>query len=365
MLLLFHPLRLRKDAQCAFVPLFLCRVASHRMELELPAIFLLSTHLQPAEQHELEDKIPSLTYDVNEAEIVLGKISRRERALFELRRLQLDTVPVDAERQDVGAEHVDDEPATEPSPKRRKLSALGTSTGARDDGSAADATAATKDTVKVVKLSWLTDSITKGALMPTAEYLVYEGVKHTTKRQNDAGSGIVGHQRESGKGILDRAAEDYTGISPSTPSLQSKSNKSAGRYPSNARPGRGTGQHPTLARESTFEHDVKLPGVPEYLHTTYSCQRPTPVDPPNSQFIEELKSIRLLRLLQGDQIGVRAYSTSVSALSAYPHEIQSPQGTLPLYVFSLLSFLCPLPPLSTSEDVKDTDRCQRRNIVNS
>jgi hypothetical protein len=297
------------------------------MELEFPAIFLLSTHLQPAEQHELEDKIPSLTYDVNEAEIVVGKISRRERALFELRRLQLDTVAVDAPRLDVSAEHIDDEPVTEPSSKRQKLSAPRTSAEAKGDGSAA----VTGDTVKVVKLSWLTDSIKKGALVPTAEYLVYEGVKCTTKGHNEAGSAIVEHKREFGKDILERAAEDYPATSPSTTSLPTKSTKNAGRYPSNAHPGRSTGQHPThptLARESTSEHDAKLPGIPEYLHTTYSCQRPTPVDPPNSEFIEELKNVRLLRLIQGDQIGVRAYSTSVAALSAYPHKIQNPQGTL-------------------------------------
>ncbi|QPH17165.1 hypothetical protein C2857_001962 [Epichloe festucae Fl1] len=48
------------------------------------------------------------------------------------------------------------------------------------------------------------------------------------------------------------------------------------------------------------------------------------MDPPNGNFIQELKRIRTFRLLQGDKIGVRAYSTSIATLSAYPYTIQNP-----------------------------------------
>jgi DNA polymerase/3'-5' exonuclease PolX len=53
------------------------------------------------------------------------------------------------------------------------------------------------------------------------------------------------------------------------------------------------------------------------------------VDTPNAEFIEQLKEVRKLRLLQGDQIGVRAYSTSIAALAAYPHAVQSSFGKAP------------------------------------
>ncbi|KAK4059823.1 hypothetical protein Purlil1_14325 [Purpureocillium lilacinum] len=82
---------------------------------------------------------------------------------------------------------------------------------------------------------------------------------------------------------------------------------------------------PSLVRQTTSEHDVPLPPIPDYLHSTYSCQRPTPFNSLNGPFIEELKNIRTLRLLQGDQIGVRAYSTAVATLAAYPYELQVPQ----------------------------------------
>ncbi|KAI5462885.1 hypothetical protein BGZ63DRAFT_176133 [Mariannaea sp. PMI_226] len=64
------------------------------MNLHLPPIFQLPTRLQPEELHELEGKIDSLTYNIHEADIVLGNISRRERAIFELRRARLETIPL-------------------------------------------------------------------------------------------------------------------------------------------------------------------------------------------------------------------------------------------------------------------------------
>ncbi|XP_044721935.1 DNA polymerase beta thumb domain-containing protein [Hirsutella rhossiliensis] len=200
------------------------------MPLDFPPIYLLSTHLSPDELHRLEGSIPSLTYDIHEAQVVVGNISKTARAQFELRRLKLDTEPI-----------------------------LG---GALARGGGASEVAAS---VQVLKLSWLTDCLQRDTVLPTDDYLLYRG------RRLDAGS-------------------------------------SRKRPPSPATTG-----IPWRARR---------PLVPAYLHTTYSCQRPTPVHSPNAAFIEELKSIRTLRLLQGDQIGVRAYSTSIATLAAYPHPLR-------------------------------------------
>lgn len=88
----------------------------------------------------------------------------------------------------------------------------------------------------------------------------------------------------------------------------------------------GNVKRPTLNQESTSEHEdpSQMPPIPDYLHTTYSCQRPTPFDPPNKSFIEVLYKIRKLRQLKNDEIGVRAYSTSIASLSAYPYLISKP-----------------------------------------
>jgi DNA polymerase IV len=84
---------------------------------------------------------------------------------------------------------------------------------------------------------------------------------------------------------------------------------------------------PPMLHQSTTEHDIDqhLPPIPDYLHTTYSCQRPTPIHPPNEPFIKELMKIRVHRTLEGDKIGVRAYSSSIATLSAYPYTLTSAQ----------------------------------------
>ncbi|KAM0280290.1 hypothetical protein ACHAQH_004126 [Verticillium albo-atrum] len=67
-----------------------------------------------------------------------------------------------------------------------------------------------------------------------------------------------------------------------------------------------------------------MPPIPAFLRTTYSCQRPTPINPPNNAFVEALKEIRTTRKLLGDEIGVRAYSTSIATVAAYPYLISTP-----------------------------------------
>lgn len=244
----------------------------------------------------MEEKIPSLTYDIHEAEIVLGRVSKPERARFELRRAKLETEPVERLAVEVADDEDDDDA---PSPKRRKLDSGGSVEGYKPS------------TVKVLKLQWLDDSLEEGTVLPIDEYLVYEGVI-SAKAETPQTS-------PKGKGILERAAAAAANTSP----------KSSRRY-GTERPEQHSQHHrPALLHESTSDHDVSLPPIPDFLHTTYSCQRPTFVNPPNGDFVEELKQVRTLRLLQGDQIGVRAYSTSIATLAAYPYPLQNAAGLCP------------------------------------
>ncbi|KAM3562511.1 hypothetical protein ARSEF4850_002729 [Beauveria asiatica] len=89
------------------------------MSLSLPIIFLLQTNLKPTELHELEKTIPTLTYDVHEAEVVLGKVSHKERAQFELRRLKVYTDSIEAGA--VGHNSAEDGGPAGRYPKRQKL----------------------------------------------------------------------------------------------------------------------------------------------------------------------------------------------------------------------------------------------------
>ena len=286
------------------------------MPLDLPTIFLLPTHLDPEELHELEDRIPRLTYDIQEADVVVAKVAKRERAMFELRRAKLETEPLDIghslRSRLTGAPR--DEEEEGPASKRRRTAGPEASFSKLQAETISDARETSTGIVKVVQLSWLAESLEQGVVLPMKGFLLYEGRKlpRNSGRQGPVTSKSAA--RSSGTDILRRAAEDQGPPLPrsSKPELA---------------PGRGrTHDPPSLTPQTTEERDALLPPLPDFLHTTYSCQRPTPVDPPNEAFTEELKKVRTLRILQGDQIGIRAYSTSIATLAAYPHSLQSPQG---------------------------------------
>ncbi|UNI24466.1 DNA-directed DNA polymerase [Purpureocillium takamizusanense] len=308
------------------------------MPLDFPPIFLLPTHLQLDDLHRLEASIPSLTYDIHEAQVVLGNISRTQRARFELRRLKVETEPTEdpGPGDDGNGDGNDDgngkgeataselspeasgaarvaarQEHEEPSAKRRRLSA---SVGMQGQASHNGGDRARDEIIYVLRLAWFEDSVKQGRVLPKESYTVYRGRKlASVGRHKTAAAAMTtgkGPRQSSpataARDILERAAGDQGAASGSRPSSNMH------------RP-------PPLVRQTTSEHDVPLPPIPDYLHTTYSCQRPTPLDSPNELFIEELKKIRTLRLLQGDQIGVRAYSTAIATLAAYPHELQVPQ----------------------------------------
>lgn len=174
-----------------------------------------------------------------------------------------------------------------------------------------------EDTVKVVRLAWLQDSMSRGKILDYRRYLIYEAVK-TTKKAGDSEKPAI--RAPTSADLLRRAREVAAGSSqPSGP-----------RYLPHGRSREG-GHHtktPALVPHSTTDENViaSLPPVPEALRSKYSCQRSTNVHPPNEPFIEKLKEVRELRAMTGDGVGVRAYSTAIASLSAYPHKLRSPIG---------------------------------------
>lgn len=294
-------------------------------ELGFPPIYLLPTHIEPEELAALQGQIHTLTYDINEAEVVLGKISRRERAIFELRRRGIITTEIASGAQDASHSH----------PKRRKLEASQQEPGARSDvasdidgqgsastfetgprGSVANKEpGAVDDIVQVVKLAWFTNSVSGGTVLPIDKYLVYQGFKQLAPGPNK--------QLPNVTDILRRARDGESGRSQQTQALR-RGYASGAKHPRTL----PSTKQLLFTEETTSDCDVNssLPPIPQYLHTTYSCERPTPANPPNKGFIEELKKIRTTRALAGDKTGVRAYSTSIATLSAYPHLLTDPRG---------------------------------------
>lgn len=299
-------------------------------DLDFPTIFLLPTHFDADELPALESLIPTLTYDINEAQIILGKVSKKLRALLELRTRKLFTDEISSEP------HDEENPvSTEPSAKRRKLSPSNRRASASGESTASDTDERTgedapngdpvgtkpstkaledadKSVVKVVRLAWFTESLSKGEVLPVNDYLVYQG----RKKIASAPSQPVLNPDD----ILKSARQDDHG---SLPASQPQFSQGYTHHPRTNNPKR-----PHLLQETTSEHEIskRLPPIPDYMNSIYSCQRSTPSNCPNEAFVEELKKIRTLRILEGDDVGVRAYSTSIAALAAYPYHLSSAAG---------------------------------------
>lgn len=119
--------------------------------------------------------------------------------------------------------------------------------------------------------------------------------------------------------ILERALLEQKAQSTST----SPSNRHKRRHDASATLSQNA---PSLLHQTTSEHDTTLPVIPEFLRTTYSCQRPTYMNPPNEAFVNILAEIRTIRRLREDEVGVRAYSTSIASIAAYPYVLGNAQG---------------------------------------
>jgi DNA polymerase IV len=205
------------------------------MAFALPSTYLLSAHLSLEALHDLEDRIPTITYDIAEAKLVLGKVTTKQRALFELRCRKLWTEEVLPEKSEVGDIGLcGEKTASTPARKRRKtddtkvvevsevnlrtkyetetddlaespIIRLSQESRQSQDRSSPPAPVMSSplstepfvpavtstqpqlavewgDTIKVVKLDWFTDCLAAGHLLPLGSYLVYEGRPAPTPR---------------------------------------------------------------------------------------------------------------------------------------------------------------------------------------
>lgn len=213
--------------------------------------------------------------------------------------------------------------------------------------------------IRVIRLAWLEDSLQAKIALSTDPYVVYEGLP--TPRPLDAPQPLdatlpgpkapsittpsaiqPANRSESPSSIMERAMADV-GASTSTRGL-------AHYAPAPHGPRRFRDQHHSrdqhLERQSHKEQlaellqhtsssqgtDSDMPPAPEWVRKgwRYACQRSTPANPPNEAFIQELEKIKMARLLTGDEIGVRAYSTSIASVAAYPYRFASPKEILRL-----------------------------------
>jgi DNA polymerase IV len=342
---------------------------------KLPPIFVLPTRLSLDELHTFEDSLTKrgalLTYDVSEAKIVLGIIGQSKRAALELRARGVWTEEVSAAAADQPSakwrrlnsdadEHASGAPVIDLStesedegPDGHGSQRKGPKTHLRKpsrtiEGSHADSerrsmwsedhydAIVSDQHIKVVKLDWLIRSSKEEKMLPLEPYVVYHA--RVVKRP-EGGKGkqaerkplaIVDHDTSH---ILERAMGDAASQPPPPSSYASKFSARRMKHPPDAQSSK-THHPPTLYRQTTSEHDeaVPIPPAPDWVkeNLLYACMRSAPLHPPNERFIDQLVKIRKVRELTLDEIGVRAYSTSIASIAAYPYEFRSPVEVLSL-----------------------------------
>lgn len=215
------------------------------------------------------------------------------------------------------------EPDSSPRAKRRKIGSAedfalrSSSFEDSDDEHTKGQELSTTATRNVVRLDWLQDSLLKGSLLDYRDYLVYTALRAPATPEPQLYKAVESSTSVSLPQRSQRAATEFQVSTPSS---------SPSRRPRDWQERRR--KAPPLLSQSTTEEKAlaDLPPVPDYLHTSYSCQRATVVHPPNEAFIEKLKEVRELRSIKGDLIGIRAYSTAIASLSAYPYRLQSAAG---------------------------------------
>jgi DNA polymerase IV len=329
-----------------------------------------------------------LTTDVSRAKIFIGKVGTKRRAEFELKSRKLVVVDAASSKRPASPVKANDaskkKQKLSEQTSKLVLSERGDST-TEDEG--AEATEAedeashenqhtpassppvaeyshgvttifesptNNDIVWVIRVDWLEACVTAGHLIPLGESLVYKckvlerpkslKTKSTKAIFTAAGKAapasktLLATSPQARHDILDRAKTDVKGTTPkATYQRQQFGNHASRRFegktfaPSAQQKGGTFAAHTAhLLQTTTSEYegiDSEFPQPPDWVkkHVKYACQRFTPANGPNEDFLEQLKRIRTARTLIDDEIGVRAYSTIIASIAAYPHKLSHPR----------------------------------------
>lgn len=313
------------------------------MALSFPPIYLLNFRMSTDEVLKLEREIGEpLVRDISEAKAVIGKVTKKSRAQLEFKSRGVHVEEVQPEIERIEAQ--DEIDALRPKKRRRvrrgdskEAIVIDSSAGSETESISSSITSSlgtsrpnppvmnlsltpeppptredfSGDSIKVLKLEWYFDSVKAATLLPTANYLVFEGrITGNPKPIIQSPRKLL--RRES---IISRAKAD-------TPP-KGQPYKQAPRWATRQSPS----QPPRLTHQTSSEHDRidALPPLPPYLRSVYSCQRPTPANPPNAAFIAQLNIIKHARKLDRDDRGISAlaYSKAIASIAAYPYTLTS------------------------------------------
>lgn len=301
-------------------------------------IFVLPANFPNDELHDLEDAVyeagGELTYDPKEARIFVSRIKTKKRAAFELRALGIwseeDVTPVKSNK------------------KRKHDSVVDTAGDVeQSDPVAADAEDdnlldSLNKHVMVLKTEWLQKSLESGDFVSPKPFLIYVGrIIDKPREEKPASAGHItfidatSAPNTSGEIESPTTAQQRDLSKNETVPAKPVMNYSPRRFRDQKYGKRTSGSvtHPALKHMTTSEHDflqgkesASLPEPPAWVleshpRANYACCRSTYQNPPNQEFLRQLQKIKEARELTLDEVGVRAYSTSIASLSAYPHVI--------------------------------------------
>ncbi|KAF2634604.1 DNA polymerase beta [Massarina eburnea CBS 473.64] len=330
----------------------------------IPPISIISTHFKDDEEDRVKAMLrqhgATLATDVSKAKVFFGRVGTKKRASFELRSRKFKVKEVTESRQDCRSK-----PAEGPS-KRRKLSGSSTKPiTIHDNGSTTEeepsdcsetesrsaikgVTPATSpdgpeqassltfyagskdDLIWVVRSDWLDACLAAGQLVAVAEYLVFKGIvlERPPPKHKSVSQSVTAPRPQITQNIVDRAKVDASKSELNNTSYQIHRSKRT--LASSSHNPNFLSQTAHLLQKTTSEYegvDSDYPAPPEWVQKRikYSCQRFTPADSPNQDFIAQLKKIRTCRILLEDEIGVRAYSSIIASIAAYPYALSRPR----------------------------------------
>lgn len=321
----------------------------------LPPIYVLPIRLSEETLHSLEDSLTvhgaPLTYDLAEARLVIADLNTARRCEMELRAKGLWTQRVGLETE----KEIELKNAHAPGLGIEKKSAEQGQGGVKkakgqeteNSHGHGKVQAGDKDgLIKVVKIKWLTETLETGKDIDMGKYVVYAGQKVPPPAPPPRSPEVAGPAKKRARLESDQVGINTRARAPTPDAQQWERGHGAEKKPHHFRrqresragkgeignishqaPSRGM---PTLTRKSTEEWEfekslTKSRPLPEYISRKlkYSCQRCTPLNTPNDHFISLLGIIKLSRILSMDPIGIRAYSTSIASIAAYPYPLAS------------------------------------------
>ncbi|MCJ1447865.1 MAG: hypothetical protein MMC23_008377 [Stictis urceolatum] len=312
--------------------------ASSSAELRLeewPRFFALPTHLSVEEVHEIEEELElsgaPVTYEITEAQVILTAIQSLRRAKFELqtRGLSIDIFE-QSDNAALGKRKRSAIAAADKSQEQnadQSLPLAGSGTTA-----VSEALEVPKGQLVVVKREWLSDSLDNGHVQNLGPYIILRG--------KSIGSSCSAPEASSGQ----PSSNASRNVAPAAATSARRQQQPAvgtetaisQQKPLELRRSAGSNVQRHLLHETTSEHDEaqsrQLPEPPRWVkeRKIYSCERSTPLNCPNDEFIALLKKIKLVRTLNMDEIGVRAYSTSIASIAAYPYPLTDARELLDL-----------------------------------